>query len=89
MMGAGAHVITRDQCMEGVPEMIPTRLQVEAPFSDGTSWYLHKPGSADPKERDMKRLCPLPPGPPAPHWRMPGAHSAIACDGAPMDLERG
>ena len=35
LMQAGAKVITRDQCMEGVPEMIHD-IQVEATFPDGT-----------------------------------------------------
>ncbi|MCB1340245.1 MAG: urease subunit gamma, partial [Pseudooceanicola sp.] len=35
MMEAGAQVITRDQCMEGIPEMIHD-VQVEATFPDGT-----------------------------------------------------
>ena len=35
MMEAGAHVITRDQCMSGIPEMIHD-VQVEATFPDGT-----------------------------------------------------
>ena len=35
MMQAGAHVITHEQCMEGVPEMI-SQVQVEATFPDGT-----------------------------------------------------
>jgi len=35
MMQAGAQVISRAQCMEGVPEMIP-EVQVEATFPDVT-----------------------------------------------------
>ena len=35
LMAAGAHVITADQCMPGVPEMIHS-VQVEATFPDGT-----------------------------------------------------
>ena len=43
MMQAGAHVITRDQCMEGVPEMIHD-VQVEATFPDGTKLVtVHNP----------------------------------------------
>lgn len=34
LMEAGAHVISRDQVMDGVPEMIST-VQVEATFPDG------------------------------------------------------
>jgi urease subunit gamma len=43
MMEAGAEVITRAQCMEGVPEMIH-EVQVEATFPDGTKLVtVHKP----------------------------------------------
>ena len=35
LMEAGAHVITRDQVMSGIPEMIHD-VQVEATFPDGT-----------------------------------------------------
>ena len=35
MMQAGATVISRDDCMQGVAEMIP-EVQVEATFPDGT-----------------------------------------------------
>lgn len=35
MMEAGAHVITRDQVMDGIAEMIH-EVQVEATFPDGT-----------------------------------------------------
>lgn len=43
MMQAGAHVITRDQCMQGIPEMIPD-VQVEATFPDGTKLVtVHTP----------------------------------------------
>lgn len=43
LMQAGAHVITRDQCMEGVPEMIHD-IQVEATFPDGTKLVtVHEP----------------------------------------------
>ena len=43
LMQAGGHVITRDQCMEGVPEMIH-EVQVEATFSDGTKLVtVHNP----------------------------------------------
>ncbi|MEO6659970.1 MAG: urease subunit gamma [Burkholderiaceae bacterium] len=34
LMEAGAHVVTREQVMEGVSEMIPN-VQVEATFPDG------------------------------------------------------
>lgn len=43
LMEAGAHVITRDQVMEGVAEMIHD-VQVEATFPDGTKLVtVHQP----------------------------------------------
>ncbi|PTQ72510.1 urease subunit gamma [Celeribacter persicus] len=43
LMQAAAHVITRDQCMSGVPEMIH-EVQVEATFPDGTKLVtVHHP----------------------------------------------
>jgi urease subunit gamma len=43
LMDAGAHVITRGQVMEGVPEMIHD-IQVEATFPDGTKLVtVHEP----------------------------------------------
>jgi len=43
LMEAGAHVITRAQCMPGIPEMIET-VQVEATFPDGTKLVtVHHP----------------------------------------------
>ena len=43
LMQAGAHVITRAQVMEGVPEMIHD-VQVEATFPDGTKLVtVHEP----------------------------------------------
>jgi len=43
LMQAGAHVITIDQCMAGVPEMIHS-VQVEATFPDGTKLVtVHHP----------------------------------------------
>jgi len=43
LMEAGAHVVTRAQCMEGVPEMID-EVQVEATFPDGTKLVtVHEP----------------------------------------------
>jgi urease subunit gamma len=43
LMQAGAHVITRAQCMAGVPEMID-EVQVEATFPDGTKLVtVHHP----------------------------------------------
>ena len=43
LMEAGAHVVTRDQVMEGVAEMIHD-VQVEATFPDGTKLVtVHRP----------------------------------------------
>ena len=43
LMEAGRAVLTRDDVMEGVPEMIPD-IQVEATFPDGTKLVtLHQP----------------------------------------------
>ena len=43
LMEAGAHVITRAQVMEGIPEMIHD-VQVEATFPDGTKLVtVHHP----------------------------------------------
>jgi urease subunit gamma len=43
LMDEGAHVITREQVMEGVAEMIPD-VQVEATFPDGTKLVtVHEP----------------------------------------------
>jgi urease subunit gamma len=43
LMAAAAHVITRDQCMEGIAEMIHD-VQVEATFPDGTKLVtVHNP----------------------------------------------
>ncbi|MEL6838956.1 MAG: urease subunit gamma [Pseudomonadota bacterium] len=43
MMEAGAQVITRDQVMDGIPEMIH-EVQVEATFPDGTKLVtVHDP----------------------------------------------
>jgi urease subunit gamma len=43
LMEAGAHVVTRNQCMDGIPEMIPD-VQVEATFPDGTKLVtVHHP----------------------------------------------
>jgi urease subunit gamma len=43
MMQAGAQVITRDQVMDGIAEMIP-EVQVEATFPDGTKLVtVHDP----------------------------------------------
>ena len=43
LMSEGAQVLTRDDVMEGVPEMIPD-VQVEATFPDGTKLVtVHHP----------------------------------------------
>jgi urease subunit gamma len=43
LMEAGAHVLDRDNVMEGVPEMI-YEVQVEATFPDGTKLVtIHQP----------------------------------------------
>ena len=43
LMEAGAHVVTRQQVMEGIPEMIHD-VQVEATFPDGTKLVtVHQP----------------------------------------------
>lgn len=43
LMSAGATVLTRDQVMEGIPEMID-EIQVEATFPDGTKLVtVHEP----------------------------------------------
>ncbi|MDC0136426.1 urease subunit gamma [Sulfitobacter sp.] len=43
MMEAGGHVVTREQCMEGIAEMIH-EVQVEATFLDGTKLVtVHNP----------------------------------------------
>ena len=43
VMDAGARIITRDEVMEGIPEMLP-EVQVEATFPDGTKLVtVHNP----------------------------------------------
>tara|TARA_R110002051_G_scaffold30489_2_gene70584 strand:+ start:2334 stop:2648 length:315 start_codon:yes stop_codon:yes gene_type:complete len=43
MMGAGREILSREDVMEGVPEMIES-IQVEATFSDGTKLVtVHSP----------------------------------------------
>src|SRR5690606_234222 len=43
LMEAAAHVVSRDQVMEGVPEIIPS-IQVEATFPDGVKLVsVHQP----------------------------------------------
>ncbi len=43
LMETGAHVIKKEDCMDGIPDMIP-EVQVEATFPDGTKLVtVHKP----------------------------------------------
>ena len=43
LMEEGAHVVKKDQCMEGIPDMVK-EVQVEATFPDGTKLVtVHKP----------------------------------------------
>lgn len=43
LMDAGAQIITRDEVMDGIPEMLP-EVQVEATFPDGTKLVtVHNP----------------------------------------------
>ena len=43
MMEAGGLIVTRSQCMDGIPEMIP-EVQVEATFPDGSKLVtVHNP----------------------------------------------
>lgn len=43
LMSDGARILTRDQVMEGIPEMIPD-IQVEATFPDGSKLVtVHNP----------------------------------------------
>ena len=43
LMESGAHVVEKDNCMDGIPDMIP-EVQVEATFPDGTKLVtVHKP----------------------------------------------
>jgi urease subunit gamma len=43
LMSEGKHILTRDEVMEGIPEMIPD-IQVEATFPDGTKLVtVHQP----------------------------------------------
>ncbi len=43
LMESGAHVIKKNDCMEGIPDMIQ-EVQVEATFPDGTKLVtVHKP----------------------------------------------
>jgi urease subunit gamma len=43
LMESGAHVVKKEDCMDGIPDMIP-EVQVEATFPDGTKLVtVHKP----------------------------------------------
>ena len=43
LMEAGAHVVKKEDCMDGIQDMIP-EVQVEATFPDGTKLVtVHKP----------------------------------------------
>ena len=43
LMETGAHVVKKENCMDGIPDMIP-EVQVEATFPDGTKLVtVHKP----------------------------------------------
>ena len=43
LMESGAHVVKKDDCMDGIADMIP-EVQVEATFPDGTKLVtVHKP----------------------------------------------
>ena len=43
LMETGAHVVKKEDCMDGIPDMI-TEVQVEATFPDGTKLVtVHKP----------------------------------------------
>ena len=43
LMEAGAHIVKKDECMSGIPEMIH-EVQVEATFPDGTKLVtVHHP----------------------------------------------
>jgi urease subunit gamma len=43
LMEAGAHVVTAEQCMDGIPQMIGS-VKVEATFPDGTKLVtVHDP----------------------------------------------
>lgn len=43
LIETGAHVVKKENCMDGIPDMIP-EVQVEATFPDGTKLVtVHKP----------------------------------------------
>ena len=55
-MAAGAEVLTREQVMDGIPEMIH-EVQVEATFPDGTK--LVTVHAADPVSDGARQKSPL------------------------------
>lgn len=58
LMEDGRHVLTRDDVMEGVPEMLPD-VQIEATFPDGTKLVtLHDPISAGSGSTTERPLIP-------------------------------
>jgi urease subunit gamma/beta len=58
LMEDGRHVLTRDDVMEGVPEMLP-EVQVEATFPDGTKLVtLHDPISSGGAASSGPRMIP-------------------------------
>ncbi|MFT7599621.1 MAG: urease subunit gamma/beta [Acidimicrobiales bacterium] len=58
LMEDGRHVLTRDDVMEGVPEMLPD-VQIEATFPDGTKLVtLHDPISAGGISNSGPQLIP-------------------------------
>jgi len=60
LMEAGAHVVTADQCMDGVAEMIHD-IQVEATFPDGTKLVtVHHPIRGEASELSAGEVLPAP-----------------------------
>ncbi len=60
LMEAGAHVVTADQCMDGVAEMIHD-IQVEATFPDGTKLVtVHHPIRGEASELSAGEVIPAP-----------------------------
>ena len=46
LMETGAHVVKKEDCMDGIPDMIP-EVQVEATFPDGTCLLYTSPSPRD------------------------------------------
>ena len=60
LMEAGAHVVTADQCMDGVAEMIHD-IQVEATYPDGTKLVtVHHPIRGEASELSAGEVIPAP-----------------------------